>query len=155
MGPGVGQAGVPGKTEPERIARLHEISLGHRLGAESSLRKDVAGEERARRGVEKISGFPAVRNVRRVNPDELAFADGQTFAIVHCLWRTVRVIGDRYERGDATAERYGVRGRSEKLVQRTAFVRFEVRESDVAQAIDGHDPTDRFGHQRKRTPHSG
>src|SRR2546425_381846 len=90
MGPRIRQTYRIRESDAEGIARLDEIAFDQRSVLRSALREDVAGEERPRRGVEQVSGLPPVRNVRRIDPDDLALSDRETLAVV----RSTLSVGD-------------------------------------------------------------
>src|SRR3989440_11121000 len=96
-----------------------------------------------------------MRNMRRVQPAHGVPAELQDFAIRHWPWRSVCYVVHRNHRGNLPAHRDRSGCCREKLVQCSAFIRLEVRERDVAEAIDGHYALDRLAYQWKHPSQSG
>ena len=96
-----------------------------------------------------------MRHVRRVKPLHVSATQGDLLSITDgaCLVVCNVIYGD--ERRDLAAKRQG-RGRiGEELIERTAFVRLEMREGNVAKPLNWHHVVDRLAHQRKEFPRPG
>jgi len=68
---------------------------------------------------------------------------------------TIGQIADRHHRRDLAAERHSLRCGSEKLVERAALVRLDMRERDIPERSHRHDPFDRLANRRKQHSRAG
>ena len=66
-------------------------------------------------------------HVRRVEPANRVRPERQLFPVREPPRRAVRVVADRDHRGQLAADGDGVRCGGEELVQRAAFIGFEMR----------------------------
>src|SRR5881396_3378862 len=90
--------------------------------------------------------------VRSIDPLELVTADGEHFAVSEPAGRPSSEVIDRDHRRSSAAERYGLRGDGQKLIERAAFIRFEMREADVSEFRDRDHVLDRFANEREHRP---
>src|SRR6266481_1017449 len=89
--------------------------------------------------------------MRRVKPAQLVRAERDKFAVADGARRAVRHVADRDDRRDLAAERRGLGGNCEELVERATLVRLVMRKRDVPELLDGHHRRDRLAHQWEET----
>ena len=111
------------------------------------LGEEIAAEEGVRPGLEQVAAFPGVRQMRRVDPADRVGAEPERLAVGQDAGRPVEGVAVDHP-VDATTQRLGGRRGREQEIQRAAFVVLEVRERDVAEALDRHHRGDRLAHQR-------
>ena len=113
-----------------------DLRFSHRRWCPSGLRKQISTEQSLRRCVEQYAAIPAVRNVRRVEPLQLAATDGELFAVSEPTRGPVGKVVERCQYANFSAKRRRSRCRFQKVVQRAKFVALEVRPANPAQLLD-------------------
>jgi len=139
----------------ERLTRAQNVGLGDRRGAAAALREEVAAEQRARGRLHHEAAVPAVRHVRGIEPAQHVRAGGQDLAVGERPCGADGEIVHRDHRAHLAADRDGVRGDGEEVVERAALVGLEVREGDVADRVHRQRLADRLGDQREHAARAG
>ena len=136
----------------KRLARAQDVRLGQRHIARAALGEEVAAEERPRRHIQHQPAFPGMGHVGRVVPAHGVAAEREVLAIRERTRRAIGEVVDRHHGGHGSAHRHRLRRGGQEGIERTAFVRLEVRQPDVTQALDRQHRADRLAHQREQLP---
>src|SRR5262245_42280765 len=102
----------------------------------ATLGEQITAKQRVRLALEQNTALPGVRHVRRIEPLNFAAAQRDDLVVLH---RTRLPVGDVIggdECGDLAAWRHGNGGHTKELIERTALVRLEMREADIAKPLD-------------------
>ncbi len=120
-----------------------KASLGPRISdsvigwmVRTALRKQITAQQCSRLFVEEETAFPRVRKVRCVHPTDRTASQRKALAVAERSRRSVRHVVDAHHGGHLPTERNRLWSCSEKLVERSTLIRFEVGETDVSKLLD-------------------
>src|SRR5574340_1520600 len=116
--------------------------------------EQVRTEQGASDFLEQQTGFPVVRHMRRGPEPETVPAGLQQVILREDAGRTNREVVDADQRADQAAGRLRLRCQGQPLIERAAFVGFEMAERDPSKGGWIEDACDRIPHQREHLLHT-
>jgi hypothetical protein len=131
------------------FARAEDIGLGQSRRAIAGLHEQVAAQKRPTRTFHEEAALPAVGQAWRIEPCVRPPARDQGLAVTQGTRHPVGQVLHRDHRGDAAADGQGMGCHRQELIERAAFVRFDVREPDPTQPVHGKNLRDRLGTRSK------